>query len=499
MRKTIFLLSLFFHVYNVFPSYEMNGNCINAYKDIFRLRFTEGKKLLDNEKKNNPQNLIPYYLENYIDFLSAIIGEEKYAYDNFKNNLPERIKKLESGDKSSPYYKYCLAEVSVQWAITKIKFNEYLSGLFELNKAYRLLESNRKEFPNFPLNSKSYGLLNVLISNIHENYKWIKAISPYDVSVLKGMNEILGIIKLSDNIEDHGYIKDECLFIYTYLKLNFSNENDNIEELTVFYNDTDFEPEMNSNPLLQYAYAITLMNSGNNDKAIEVLNAINTDELSFPFYYIDYLKASAKLERIDDDAYRYLFRFLQNFRGMYYIKSAYQKLAWYYLISGNTAKYNEYILKILQHGTAIIEEDKQAQYEAISETVPNVRLLKARLLFDGSYYSRALDTILKINPATDLLNIKDSVEYTYRLARIKHSAGRIGDAMKLYQETIDRGKDQKYYYAANSALKLAQIYEQEKQYHEAHYFYNRCLKFNYNEYRNSITREAKAGLSRIKQ
>ena len=42
--------------------------------------------LLYIHRRANPKNLIPYYLENYIDFLTLVISEEKSRFDVLKNN-----------------------------------------------------------------------------------------------------------------------------------------------------------------------------------------------------------------------------------------------------------------------------------------------------------------------------------------------------------------------------------------------------------------------------
>jgi len=46
--------------------YDFNQNCIHAYASIISLKFDEGKKLIEEEKASNPNNNIPYLLENYI-------------------------------------------------------------------------------------------------------------------------------------------------------------------------------------------------------------------------------------------------------------------------------------------------------------------------------------------------------------------------------------------------------------------------------------------------
>ena len=57
--------------------YKFDANCQRAYASILSLRFSEAQQLIALEKKMEPGNLLPLYLENYIDFLTLIIGEDR--------------------------------------------------------------------------------------------------------------------------------------------------------------------------------------------------------------------------------------------------------------------------------------------------------------------------------------------------------------------------------------------------------------------------------------
>ncbi len=63
-------------------------------------------------------------------------------------------------------------------------------------------------------------------------------------------------------------------------------------------------------------------------------------------------------------------------------------------------------------------------------------------------------------------------------------------------ETIRLGKNETWYFAANSALMLGQLYENEKDFNKAAYYYNLCIDMKNHEYENSIEQKAQAGLNR---
>src|ERR1022692_2826449 len=143
-------------------SFVMNDNCIAAYYKIISLRIEEGKLLLEKEKATNPGNDMPYFLENYIDFITLFISEDKDIFDKIKSNMDSRLKKFKNSDVNSPFYLYTQADIYLQWALVRIKFKEYFSAAIEIEKAYKLLNENKKRFPDFIANNKGLGLLHAI-------------------------------------------------------------------------------------------------------------------------------------------------------------------------------------------------------------------------------------------------------------------------------------------------------------------------------------------------
>jgi hypothetical protein len=296
---------------------------------------------------------------------------------------------------------------------------------------------------------------------------------------------------------DYAYLKTESMFLLTFIQLNFQSTKEQALKLGKYLEDTTNITLTKSNPLLCFAAASIFLRTGANDKAIEILLARPKGAEYYPFYYLDYITGVAKLNRLDFDCYKYFTSFLTNFKGQNYIKAAWQKLAWYYLINNSTTKYNEKMGYALTLGNALIDEDNQALSDAKSKIVPNIRLLKARLLCDGGYYEVALDTLTKLGPEDYCVSTKDYLEYTYRMGRIYDEWGNDTKAIPFYELTIKNGSAFTYYFAANSALHLGLIYENLKDVVKAKYYYELCSTMKNTEYKTSINQKAKAGLNRL--
>ena len=186
------------------------------------------------------------------------------------------------------------------------------------------------------------------------------------------------------------------------------------------------------------------------------------------------------------------------YKGENHIKSSFQKIAWVYLLKGDSVNYFHFINKADNLGASAVDADKQAQKEAQSGRAPNINLLRARLLFDGGYYKKAADEMNKISEA-NFKTTEEQTEYFYRTARIYDEWDKKDSAIILYNKAIEKGKDLPRYFAANSAFESGKIYEARGDKEKATQFYNLCLSFENHEYKNGLDQKAKAGLNRLSQ
>lgn len=123
--------------------------------------------------------------------------------------------------------------------------------------------------------------------------------------------------------------------------------------------------------------------------------------------------------------------YLNNYRGVNYIKDTFLNLAWLELLKGNIRGYKSLTEQVRLKGYSYHDKDKQALKEA-NDPVPDQNLLRARLLFDGTYYDKALAQIAD-RKMEDFKILRDKIEYCYRLGRIYNEVSRDDFALKFYQ------------------------------------------------------------------
>jgi tetratricopeptide (TPR) repeat protein len=186
---------------------------------------------------------------------------------------------------------------------------------------------------------------------------------------------------------------------------------------------------------------------------------------------------------------------LQLNKGVSFIKDSNLRLAWVALLKGNDEAYRAFVGKVKSAGYTFQDKDQQALNE-VDDAVPNKLLLKARLLFDGGYYTKALD-LLSRSDENNFSVGRDRTEFFYRLGRILDEIGKGEEAVGKYERAIKAGKSLKYYFAANSALQAGKILERKKDLSKAKAFFDLAIQMKDHDYEGSIETQAKAGLKRI--
>ena len=496
MREITLVLLVFSKL--TFASFDMNNNMQKSYLHILNLEFEEANILLNKEESHNSKNgFIPLH-RNYIDFLKVLIHEEFNYFKSHEELKDIRLSLLEKNDKNSPYYLYSQAEINLQWAFARLKFDQYLFATYEIIKAYKLLEENKKMFPNFTLNNKGLGLIHSLLGAVPKEFHWILNIAGLEGNLALGLGELDAVL----DDKNFSMYQNEVLFLLSFLQINLGNNtvssNDYLHRIGDRYKE---------NILLNFAAARLSYNLGLNDMCLKILRNRPYNSRSVKFYYLDYLEGMSYLYMLDYEKAEKKFEyFLENFNGVNYIKSANHKLAWIAFLSNNESKKNIYFGRVITYGSTFIDEDKLALKDAQRNHISQPVLLKARLLYDGGYYSLALLELKQIEGSgvqgyqgdQYFSSETNEIEYWYRLARVE---SKLNNSEKViiahYKKALEKGQNSSSYYAPMSALQIGLIYEKENNFKQAKYYFNQCLSISGFDYERGIHQKAKAGLARV--
>ncbi len=469
--------------------YDFNAECVAAYETILELRLGEGRAQLKAIQARDPENLVAVWLEDYADFFEVYIDEDPKAFAKLEKAYAERLNRLRDGPKDSPYHLYTQANIMLHWALARLKFGEYLTTMREARKAYKLLEQNIREHPTFELSRKEMGLLQAAVATVPSGYQWgLELITGMEGNLAGGKRNLERV--LAQQRRDKSPFLQETTALYAFLLLHLEREEN---EAWSKIRAAGFDE---SRSLLGvFVMANMAMQSGRNDEAIRLLSKRPHSPRYHPFPYLDFMHGVCLQRKLSDQAPIYLRSYVKRKPAGNFVKEAYQKLAWHQLLARDVAGYKSYMAKVRTSGNDVVGSDKSALREAEKNLVPNVDLLRARLLFDGGYYDRAELAISKT--IEGLLSPEQRIEFPYRGARIADKRGQVEVAKARYKTAIALGRNEPPYYACKSAVELGVIAEHQKDKSSARAWYQMALQMEPSEYAPDLHQQAKAGLARI--
>ncbi len=488
MRNLILLIGFTFLMFQKSKAdFILTAPLKAAYVCNLHLKPPVAYALISKAKAENPTNSLVYYFETQTLFIETFLSEDKNKYESFLKLCSKNLDLIAKDGTESPWKVFVKSDMLLYSGLVRAKFADYISAVNDFRKSYNAINENQRAYPNFALNLKNMGLMDVIIGSVPENYQWAVKLVGFDGDFNRGISRLKQIPDKLKGTNQDIFITETNLTL-AFLLLNLKDK-DGAWDIIKDVND----PE---NVFLLIVKASIARHTGRNDLAIELLNsrAKIADVSTLP--YLDYLHGVCLLNKLDPQCVYFLSSFLGANKGTNYIKDAYLRIGWSKFLQGDISSYKTYMRFCNQYGTTIVDIDKSAHKESENTENPDVNLLKARLLFDGGYYDKAM-LFLSSMDTTKGFTGQIKAEYFYRLGRIYHETDNTEKAVLLYLKTIQLGYTQNEYFAASSCLKLGQLFEKKESFIEAKTYYNRTNTFKNHPYTNSISRDAKAGLNRI--
>jgi hypothetical protein len=462
-----------------------------AYFEIQKLKIERARTFLAQEKAIDPTNGALLYLENYADMYYLLISEDKAAYNALLKQEDIRLEQLEAMSGDSPYPRLFQAEIRLHWAFAKLKFGNEVSACWDIIKAYRLLEENRKKFPSFIPTLKSLGLLHVLIGSVPEQYTWVTKVLGLSGSIEGGLKE-LRLVQAKDP-----FYEQEAGLIYLLLHAyTLQLSPGQIQQLKKLPAD---QPD---NLLLHFFSTSVLMKEGRSEEAYAILKKAPRTSEYIPFPFLDYLNAEILLQKGQyEKAFEYYSLFQRNFKGFNFLKDSHFKqfLCWW--LAGRDTEARKYITRVGQVGKTIVESDQYADRFAQAYLARQVKdeqkiLFEARYQSDGGYLSNAWKELESYSESS-FTTIANRAEFNYRRGRILQKMGQTQQALPYFERSILLTQNTNYYFGPSSALQVGYIYKDLNKNGLAISYFKKAMSYKKHEYKNSIDNKARAALSEL--
>ena len=469
-------------------TFDFNANCLKAYQYELAMHFTEANQLLAEERKNNPANLLPTYLADYEDCLTLMLNCDMADYERRAGKMDIRLKAMESGDKNSPWYLYCQSGIYMHWALVNLQCGEQLKAALKFRKCFALLKDNEKLFPSFEYNQYIASMQEAVVGSLPGSYKWIAAVFGYKGNIKKGMAGMANFVN-THNASQPLFAESQLFYLYARFYLAFEQK-----EVWNYMNSPGFVTQ--NNLLNTYVKVSLALDYNKADGAIELINDLKTDAGYNTYPIFKHKMGLALLTRLDTSCIDYFRQYLKDNKSDRYIKDSWQKMAYTHYLHGNMGQANYCRMQPKTQGYARLEVDKQAVKFAEGSQWPERNLLKARLLTEGGYTTKAFEILRNLNH-NDITELPQKAEYFYRLGRVYHESGDTKRALEYYQYTIYTGKNLHEQFAARASLQKGIIYEHSGMTELSIAAYKECLKMPAHDFQNSIDQQAKAGLNRV--
>ena len=155
--KFFFFFLLFVNYCPLYANFIFTPQLKEVYHDLLKLKLRSARPQLKSNLATEKENGIRILLDNYADIIELLVTEDRILYTQLAENEWERLKKIKNLNDRSPYFLFVQAEIRLQWSVVKLKFGDETGAFFDLQKSYKLLEENRRKYPDFLPQKKIIG------------------------------------------------------------------------------------------------------------------------------------------------------------------------------------------------------------------------------------------------------------------------------------------------------------------------------------------------------
>ncbi len=461
--------------------FNLSPRVVNTYKAALDFNITFVDRLIREIKSEEPNNGFIQLLENYRETIILLSDENPKAYRVALASRKNRIEKLQLVSEDSPYKSWCLSEIYLQWSLIRIRYHDEVRAANDLRKANKYIKECKNDYPWFVIANKTYAVIEAMASAVPEQYKWLASIAGIEGEqgeALKTLNNLKRNISSNSNFK---FLIQEINFYILFITQNLNPTE--LKERETLSSDAQ------KSGLTLFSEIWINSKNGNSLAVITKCEILRNQIQGIRFCYLDYLQGEAELNLLLNPETS-LNRFLECTSGNAFVKSALRRIAWFHLISGNNNMYRKYMKEVSLKGSDYLDEDKQAQAEAKNLFVPNVHLLKSRLLFDGGRYSESLEIL--DDGLVHFLNSSTLTEYHYRKGRCYQKLNKSIEAYAELKKAINLGANLKLYFASSAALQLGIIKKNTGQVDSARYFLKLINTFPRSSYSASIEMKSAA-------
>ncbi|TRX72517.1 hypothetical protein [Carboxylicivirga sp. M1479] len=412
------------------------------------------------------------YLNLYGLFLSYQANEQYLLAEIFHKRIVEFKEQHYNKDR----FRLMHSTLLIQQTLLYWTDEEYGKGIQSFFKAHRLI----KQESNLTFKAeqqKTKALMTIFMSQIPEQYQFWASLFGLEGNLSEGFKMLA---EYQQKVKNQKALSIEASLINAYCQLKFSQANDE-DVLKLMQASKD-----NASPLLSFVIASLAIKNQMGDVGLNYLKDID-EQAKHSFPLLAYLKGRLLLNKLDSSCIQHLQFFELNYKGNSFKADALMRQAWWFHINDQHEMRDSLMSRVKSQSKAPTANDKQAQKEVTTLQNEPITLLKARLLFDGGYFSLAKELLAEMD-ATNL-NQYDQSTYFYRNGRVLQKLEQHQEAIKSFDQVILLTQDDKRYigpYAALEAAKTSWFLKLKKQ---TIRYLDIANELNTGEYKSDVQKE----------
>lgn len=419
--------------------------------------------------------------------LELLLTEDEVAFEHYEDAYETRLSTLENLSPSAASL-FVLAELRLHWAFVYLKFGHEVDAAWNIRQAYLLVQQCKKKFPAFSPIKKTSGVLEVMLGSVPDKYQWVISLFGMEGLVDKGLTELNQVQEQNQSLK-----LESSLLLYLIQGYILQETKKAVQGIT------ENLVQFPSNRLLLFFGASLAIKNSQSENALLLLQKLDEHKSGLPFTYSDYQFGEVYLHKGDyTNAIKHYQQFLNQYRGLNYIKDAHYKIGVCFWLNENLMEAKGWFEKARQEGKEATEADKYAARSLAEPSLPNIKLSKIRYATDGGYYDEAKKLALTLDN-NDLKSAKEKIEFMYRQARLYDKSGATQEAITFYTKTIAQQGEANWYFAPNACLQLGYIFSNQNKIKDARSYFEKALSYKKHEYKNSIDSKAKSALAQLKK
>ncbi|MEM6264085.1 MAG: tetratricopeptide repeat protein [Bacteroidota bacterium] len=436
------------------------------------------------------------FYQTHIWLYRFLATQDSGYADSVRTHWRKTVGAVEDLPDDYPLKNVMLAELHGKRAALEFLNGKYWAAVLHTRACRNLAQRNQKHFPENNEQYKILGLFNIIFGSVPKKYRWLAKILGYSGNVDMGMEQ------LEKAAETSVLLKFEAQLILFYVEKNlFSEDTRALKRIEVA------TEKQGPGIVTDFLIACSLEALKKNEAAIQLLQKRNLYKNDPRVFFISdwdyhlgrvyYFKEDYKRAKI------YFSKFLREHKGSFYRTDAAFRLGMALSLSGSYDQGRLLFRRVEKEPPALFNEDEYAafmakQFAKKAPTLSESLLFRARNLYDGGYYDRAIQRLSQL-PVEDSLSAGDRTEMHYRYGRIKHSQGELTEAIEHYQASLKMATLHQKWMQAYACYYMGNIARQRKNKVEARVYYQKALAYDDYFYQDGLENRTKTALSSLKK